>query len=187
MPIPALSTPRLLLPPLTLADAPAIQHAFARREIVRFLADRVPWPYPEDGALVFLRDAALPAMAQGREWHWSLRPRQEPGRLIGVVSLMDDPDNNRGFWIVPEWQGQGLMTEAAEAVTAYWFDVLGKPRLRVPKAAANIASSRISARGGMRMVATEERGYVSGRLPSEIWEITREEWLARRKGQAAGG
>ncbi|WP_338617008.1 GNAT family N-acetyltransferase [Pigmentiphaga sp. CHJ604] len=187
MPIPALSTPRLLLPPLTLADAPAIQHAFARREIVRFLADRVPWPYPEDGALVFLRDAALPAMAQGREWHWSLRPRQEPGRLIGVVSLMDDPDNNRGFWIVPEWQGQGLMTEAAEAVTAYWFDVLGKPRLRVPKAAANIASSRISARGSMRMVATEERGYVSGRLPSEIWEITREEWLARRKGQAAGG
>jgi hypothetical protein len=37
------------------------------------------------------------------------------------------------------------------------------------------------------MVATEERGYISGRLPSEIWEITREEWLARRKGQAAGG
>lgn len=50
----------------------------------------------------------------------------------------------------------------------------------MPKAAANLASSRISARGGMRMVATEERGYVSGRLPSEIWEITREEWLARR-------
>ncbi|OVZ64936.1 GNAT family N-acetyltransferase [Pigmentiphaga sp. NML080357] len=180
MHVPTLATPRLVLQPLTLADAPAIQQAFPRWEIVRFLADRVPWPYPGDGALAFVRDAALPAMAEGREWHWSLRPRQEPDLLIGVISLMDDPDNNRGFWMVPEWQGQGLMTEASEAVTAYWFEVLEKPRLRVPKAATNIPSSRISARNGMRIVATEERGYVSGRLPTEIWEITREEWLARR-------
>lgn len=179
MPVPPLATPRLLLQPLTLADAPALQHAFPRWDIVRFLADRVPWPYPEDGALAFIRDAALPAMAQEREWHWTLRPREEPDRLIGGISLMDDADNNRGFWIVPEWQGRGLMTEACGAATAYWFDVLDKPRLRVPKAAANIASSRISARGGMRIVAIEERGYVSGRLPSEIWEITREEWRAR--------
>jgi hypothetical protein len=35
----------------------------------------------------------------------------------------------------------------------------------------------------MRLVATEERGYVSGRLPTEIWEITREEWFARQDRQ----
>ncbi|MNU04755.1 hypothetical protein D3C72_2493010 [compost metagenome] len=58
--------------------------------------------------------------------------------------------------------------------------MLGKPLLRAPKAVANTASSRISAGSGMRLVGTEERGYVSGRLPSEIWEITREEWLARQ-------
>jgi len=68
MPVPALATPRLLLRPLTLADAPALQHAFPQWEIVRFLANRVPWPYPEDGTLAFIRDAALPAMARGREW-----------------------------------------------------------------------------------------------------------------------
>jgi hypothetical protein len=32
----------------------------------------------------------------------------------------------------------------------------------------------------MRLVAREEREYVSGRLPTEIWEITAEEWNARR-------
>ena len=31
----------------------------------------------------------------------------------------------------------------------------------------------------MRLLRTEERGYVSGRHPSELWEISREE-LARR-------
>ena len=32
----------------------------------------------------------------------------------------------------------------------------------------------------MRLVATEDRDYVSGCFPSEIWEITAEEWRARK-------
>jgi RimJ/RimL family protein N-acetyltransferase len=68
------------------------------------------------------------------------------------------------------------MTEAVAAVNDYWFDVLGFKVLRAPKAVANIASRRISEKTGMRMVATFERDYVSGRLPAELWEITAEEW-----------
>jgi ribosomal-protein-alanine N-acetyltransferase len=33
----------------------------------------------------------------------------------------------------------------------------------------------------MRIVAMEERDYVSGRLRTEIWEIIAEEWNARSK------
>jgi hypothetical protein len=29
----------------------------------------------------------------------------------------------------------------------------------------------------MRLIGTDEGDFVSGRLPREIWEITREEWL----------
>ena len=68
------------------------------------------------------------------------------------------------------------MSEACEVVTDYWFDVLKFPVLRVPKAIANTASRRISEKQGMRVIAVEERDYVSGRLPSELWEITAEEW-----------
>ena len=72
------------------------------------------------------------------------------------------------------------MTEAVIAANDFWFDVLGFTRLRVPKAVANIASRRISEKTGMRIIATEERDFVSGRLPSEIWEITAEEWHTLR-------
>lgn len=72
------------------------------------------------------------------------------------------------------------MTEAVEAVTDYWFETLKFPVLRVPKAVPNIASRRISEKQGMRIVAIEARDYVSGRFPTEIWEITAEEWRARR-------
>jgi ribosomal-protein-alanine N-acetyltransferase len=72
------------------------------------------------------------------------------------------------------------MTEAVIAVNDYWFDVLGFPLLRAPKAIANKASRRISEKTGMRTIRLEERVLVSGRQLSEVWEITAEEWRAFR-------
>ncbi len=110
--IAGLETARLLLRPLELADAEAAQKLFPDWEIVKYLAPRVPWPYPDDGALTYYRDDALPAMARGDEWHWSLRLKSDPARLIGVVSLMKGENGNRGFWLGLPWQRQGLMSEA---------------------------------------------------------------------------
>ena len=79
------------------------------------------------------------------------------------------------------------MTEAVEVVTDHWLETLKFPVLRAPKAIAHTASRRISEKQGMRVVAREERDYISGRLPAEIWEITADEGRARRKrwGHAA--
>ena len=64
--IPVLETERLILRPLELADAPAVQKTFPQWEIVKHLSSAsIPWPYPPDGAMTFIRDIALPAM---REW-----------------------------------------------------------------------------------------------------------------------
>jgi len=177
---PQLETARLILRPLELADAETTQRLFPHWEVVKHLADKVPWPYPEDGALAFYRDVVLPAMERGDEWHWSLRLRENPGQLIGAISLRKPGDENRGFWLGLPWQGQGLMTEAADRATEYWFEELGFPILRVPKAALNAASRRISEKAGMRVVARFPKQYVSGELESELWEITAEEWRARR-------
>lgn len=176
---PILETPRLVLRPLQLADAERTQVLFPHWEIVRYLTKGVPWPYPRDGAHIYYRDVALPAIARGEQWHWSLRLKTYPDELIGCIALMRGEKENRGFWLGLEWHGQGLMSEACDVVTAYWFDVLGFPVLRAPKAAHNTPSRRISERQGMRVVGVEERDYVSGRLLAEIWEITAEEWHNR--------
>jgi ribosomal-protein-alanine N-acetyltransferase len=180
---PPLETRRLLLRPLELADAAQVQILFPHWEIVRYLAGPVPWPYPPDGAYRFYRDVALPAAERGEQWHWTLRLKELPEQIIGSISLARSPDTNRGFWIGLPWQGRGLMTEAAEAVTDYWFHVLRFPVLRVPKAASNAASRRISDKNGMRVIATEMREYVSGPALAEIWEITAEEWEVHRSGR----
>jgi [ribosomal protein S5]-alanine N-acetyltransferase len=179
--LPTLETLRLLLRPLELADAEQIQILFPHWEIVRYLANRVPWPYPTDGALQYIRDMALPAMERGEAWHWTLRLKTAPAQMIGFISLLKSEKENRGFWMGLPWQGRGLMSEACDAVTDYWFDVLKFPVLRAPKATVNAASRRISEKQGMRMIAAEERDYVSGRLLGGIWEITAEEWRKRRR------
>jgi len=176
-----LETPRLVLRPLQLEDAARAQVLFPHWEIVKFLNAIVPWPYPADGAFTYYREVALPAVARGEQWHWTLRLKSAPEDMIGAIGLMQKAVDNRGFWLGLAWHGRGLMTEAASAVTDYWFDVLGFPVLRSSKAVGNAASRRISEKMGMRLVGTEMRNYVSGRLPGEIWEITAEEWWARRR------
>ncbi len=172
------TTARLLLRPLELADAAQIQQIFPHWEIVRYLLNRVPWPYLPDGALTYCRDIALPQAERGEAWHWTLRLRTDPTQLIGSISLVKGDEDNRGFWLGPSWQGQGLMSEACVWINDFWIETLGFPVLRVAKAVANITSRRISEKQGMRLVGITEKDYVSGRLPSEIWEITAEEWRA---------
>jgi RimJ/RimL family protein N-acetyltransferase len=179
--IPTLETARLILCPVELADARQIQAIFPHWDVVKYLAaGAVPWPYPEEGALTYIRDIALPAMARGEEWVWTLRERSNPGQVMGLISLTNEEDNHRGFWLGVPFRGRGFMTEAVEAATDYWFGELRRPLLRAPKAVANEGSRKISQRTGMRLVATMEREYVSGRLPAELWEITAEEWAVRR-------
>jgi [ribosomal protein S5]-alanine N-acetyltransferase len=178
--IPEGTTERLILRPLEIADAAQIQALFPHWETVRYLLNRVPWPYPPDGALTFCCEIALPQIERGEAWHWTIRLHTAPSQLIGLISLVRGEEDNRGFWLGAQWQGQGLMSEACAWANDFWFDTLGFPVLRVAKAAANTASRRISERQGMRMVGQIEKDYVSGRLPSEIWELTAEEWRARK-------
>jgi len=179
---PTLVTQRLILRPLTLDDAEGIQQQFPHWEVVRYLNTLVPSaPTRLTARRHYLEPHRVARHGPGRGiGHWAIRLQSAPEQLIGNISLMDEPDNNRGFWLGPRWQGQGLMSEANEAVTAYWFEVLERPVLRVPKAAPNLKSRRISERTGMRLIRTDEGEFVEGIFPRDIWEMTREEWLDRR-------
>jgi len=179
------TTERLILRPLEIADAEQIQELFPHWEIVKFMNHLIPWPYPPDGAYTYLRDVALPQMERGEGWTWTIRLRSDPSRIIGAMTLVKSDEVNRGFWLGLPWHGQGLMSEACVWVNDYWFETLGFPVLRVAKAVENTASRRISEKQGMRVVRLVERDYVCGRVPSEIWEITAEEWRAWKAREGA--
>jgi len=180
MAYPALETSRLLLKPIELDDAHAIQQLLPRWEVVRLLYKGIPWPYPPTGAHDFLKQIVLPNIAKGKLWAWSLRTHEHPDQLIGIIELYRSSHQNRSFWLAPEWQGHGYMTEAVEAVTVYWFEMLEFERLVSQNAVLNKGPARISKRTGMRLIGHSHGDFLEGdNLATEIWEITRSEWKKR--------
>jgi [ribosomal protein S5]-alanine N-acetyltransferase len=179
-----ITTDRLVLRPLSLQDAPAIQKYFPHWDIVRHLsAEAITWPYPPDGAEKFLRNIALPAMARGEDWYVGITRKDDPApEVIGVVHLRrDTASGNRGIWLAADFQGRGYMQEAVTALNDYAFDVLGFDRLIIKNAADNTASRKLKQKTAARHIATVPAShYLDGCPAQDIWELTAMEWRGFR-------
>ena len=181
-PTPVLHTPRLVLRPVRSKDAPVIQRRFPQWEVVRWLNANIPWPYPADGASAYVA-ACLGEMARGEKSHWAIVPRKGPADLIGIIDLWPDDGvsrDQRGFWLDPAFQGQGLMTEAADRVTDYAFRRLGWPCLWLSNAQENLASRRIKEKQGAKLVDMKIGRFVSGEATRMVWLLEREDWIGRQ-------
>jgi ribosomal-protein-alanine N-acetyltransferase len=182
MDTPIIQTSRLILRPLALSDAPAIQRYFNNWNIIRNLASVVPWPYPADGAESFIRQH-LEKIAAGEEiYQWVLVLRSGDGEAIGSIHFRpraDDPKGNRGFWLAEPYWNRGLMTEAIASVNDFAFRTLGIESFHVCNAATNEASRRVKQKTGAEFVGYVEIPHHNGQSRSERWIVTRESWLGR--------
>lgn len=184
---PVLETARLILRPYELRDVDAVQRIFPQWEVVRWLHAGVPWPYPDDAAATNMADC-LARRARGERFFWAITLKGGDDELVGRIDLWPFDGKTRdmrGFWLAPELHGQGLMTEAAEAVTAYAFEVLRWPFLYLTSAVENRASARVKEKQGAELIAVEPRAYVSGIGQSQVWRLDSEAWLARRANPCA--
>jgi ribosomal-protein-alanine N-acetyltransferase len=181
-PTPVLETERLILRPIRESDVPAIQRIFPQWEVVRFLNARIPWPYPDDGAATNMAEC-LGKMRSRQMCLWAITLKTAGDELIGRIDLWPDDGKSRdmrGFWLDPELQGRGLMTEAAERVTEFAFVTLGWSHLWLTNAEANVESGRIKEKQGARLIERVATRYVSGPGTRMVWFLDRDEWLARR-------
>lgn len=68
-----------------------------------------------------------------------------------------------GYWLAPPLWGQGLMTEAVQAVMRFGFEVVGLHKIRVGCLAENDGSRRVIEKAGFRFVGRlEEDVYRDG-------------------------
>jgi ribosomal-protein-alanine N-acetyltransferase len=178
---PTLETDRLTLRPLTEDDAPRIQELFPKPEILQYMAAAIPWPYPDDGAISFVR-YSLAAMDRGERYAWAITEKAGDDQPIGCIDLFPtNPDDNRGFWLGLPYQGKGYMIEAVAAVNDFAFDVLGLDRLILNNAESNIGSHRLKEKAGAAILEiTDDVPYVGGVDRQIRWTLTRERWHANR-------
>ena len=178
--IETLETERLCLRGVSAVDSPALQRNFNDYEIIRHLARIVPWPYPTDGASQFIA-SVLPTQGQDR-WVWGLFLKNAPEELIGIIDLRRGEGENRGFWLARRFWGQGLMTEATNAVTDYAFGTLGFERLILCNAVGNTGSRRLKEKAGARFLRVEPATFVDEAYTQhDVWELGKAAWAARGK------
>ncbi len=178
---PRLETDRLVLRPLKVEDIPAVQRHFPHWAMVRHLVAKTPWPYPADGAETHVR-ACLEKRARGEQFYWAITLKDGDDELIGRIDLRPDADVGamRGFWLAQEYWGRGLMTEAADAVNAYAFEVLDWPFIEVATNSANRASQRIKEKQGFILLYMGVGEYVEGVRETAFWRLNQEAWRSRR-------
>jgi RimJ/RimL family protein N-acetyltransferase len=180
------TTARLRLRPLTVADADALLAYRSRADVCRYLPFE---PMTRERVMELLRDdwsrTAIDLEGQGLTLGVELI---EGRRLIGDVILFfrshEHAGGELGYVFHPDAGGQGYATEAGAAMLALAFDHLGLHRVIARLDARNDPSARLAARLGMRREAHFIHNEMfKGEWSDEIvYAILAEEW----RGLAAG-
>ncbi len=175
--VPTLKTSRLILRELVESDAPAYERYFVDYNVVRYLTSLVPWPYPPNGVLGYIRTQILPKQGNGK-WVWAITLKENPLELIGVVDLWrQGRPEHRDFWLAHKHWGKGYMTEAVAPVMDYAFDHLGFEKLVFTNAVGNPRSRRVKEKTAARLIGTAPAQYVDPTLTEqEIYELSKDEW-----------
>lgn len=174
----SLETPRLLLRPFDLQDAPAVQCLAGAREIAD-TTENIPHPYETGMADEWI------ASHQAKHAAGSLAVfaivLRDGMKLIGAIGLTIDRAADKGelgYWIGKPFWGQGFCTEAARAVLGYGFGALSLNRIGARHFARNPASGRVMAKIGMTAEGTARQGAIKWGNYEDLvlYGILRHEW-----------
>lgn len=178
-----LHTPRLLLRPLTAADAAAIADYRDDPEVARYQSwDR----YREADALAMIDSLADTGPGTPGAWfQWGITERSS-GALLGDCGLktLEDPRLGLvGYTLGRAHQGRGLATEAMRAVIELAFGRLAMHRLAASVDLENLRSLALLERLGWRREAHHRRSewFKGAWCDDIIYAQLRDEWLAQQQ------
>ena len=174
-----IQTERLLLRPLTLADAEAFFRYRSLPEVCRFQSFQ---PKTRAEIEAFLRtNEQTPPDVPGT-WR-QLAVCLRDGTLIGDIGLhtLDEYQLELGYTLAPERQGKGYATEAVLAVLGQAFSVWSKHRVTASVDPENHSSIRLLERLGFVPEAHFRKSYrQNGEWVDDcVYALLREDWAAQ--------
>jgi len=182
-----LETRRLVLRPFTAEDAAAVP-AFAGRWEVAQMTARIPHPYPEDAAAAWIAGHAE-ARSADSEYTFAVTLK-DGNRVIGAAGLRrSEPGNlDLGYVLAPETWGQGLATEAAQALVVYGFETLNAEALTSGHFSDNPASGRVLEKAGFAAngIARQWSEARQDFVDANRFLLTRQTWRRAREATTAG-
>jgi [ribosomal protein S5]-alanine N-acetyltransferase len=145
-----LSTARLALRWLTIADADFMLKIWNDTDFVRYVGDR--GLRSDEEARLALENGPLRLYAElgYGPYLLTLKSTGEPIGICGLFRREGLPDPDIGFALLPGYRGDGYAREAADAVIGEARNSLGLTRLTAIVAAENASSVRLIEKLGLR-------------------------------------
>jgi RimJ/RimL family protein N-acetyltransferase len=147
-----LCTERLCLRQPVGSDAEAVVAICGDWEVARRLS-RVPHPYGHSDYRFFLEQVVV----MEPTWAVVLRETHELAGIIGLSPHQDGQGAELGYYIARAHWGQGLATEAGQAIVRLGTEDIGYARLTSGYHADNPASGRVLAKLGFKLLGVSNR------------------------------
>lgn len=160
VPQPEVTTERLLLRPFRDADADVVQELLQCREIAANTRT-IEHPYPEGAAALWI-GTHLEKWNNGEAAVFAICYLEDPETPIGAIGIQINPEDENaelGYWVGKPCWGQGICSEAAEAVVQFGFTHFGLRKIHANHMARNPASGRV-----MEKIGMEKEGYLKSHM-----------------------
>src|SRR5260221_2259397 len=147
--LPLLEGRRVLLRPLSGADAAGLHQAYGDPEAMRF------WDFPASADVAETAQRIGWSLQSSARFHacWSVVLRDD-ARVVGMVNYHHrEPWNRRlevGYILARAYWGRGLMSDAMRTFLAHCFGALDSHRIEATIEPDNLASIRLAERLGFR-------------------------------------
>lgn len=143
-------------------------------------------PFSRKDAIEFIKKFSTEPQGQTNEWAGFAIELKGTETLLGDCALKilegDHPQAEIGFNIDPQYQGQGLGTEAIRCLLDYLFDELGFHRVIAITDTANISAVQLLERLNMRREGHFLQNiWFKGQWGDEFhYGVLRNEWIHHR-------
>lgn len=166
LPFPILKTERLLLRRVNVDDAETILDLRSNDEVMKY----IPRPYLKN------REEALDLIAMfddkienGIGINWGITFLDKPEKIIGIIGhYRMKPEHYRaevGYMLFPEYNGQGIVSEALQKVVEYGFNNMKLHSIEAILDPANAASEKVLLKNGfIKEAHLHESEYYDGRF-----------------------
>jgi RimJ/RimL family protein N-acetyltransferase len=174
---PVLETSRLRLRTWQEDEIPRITTARTTQATAHFLPF-IPQPFTAEDARFWLKDMAEQAAA-GRRFNWCVADA-DTDEGLGNLTLFsihfrgEVRDAEIGYWMHPDAQGRGVMSDAIQRVAEWYFAAesaggFGGRRLFIRTASTNAPARRTAEKAGFRHVGTERAAFkISTHVDDEV-------------------
>ena len=128
----------------------------------KYLSDRMPNPYTEKDAIWYITEMVQKCEAEKTGVFSKITVG---GKTVGNISVeklggLNEHCGVIGYFLLPEYYGKGIMTEAAKQICAEAFEKLGVIRIEGRTFEPNMASRRVLEKAGFELEGILKNAYI---------------------------